>query len=160
MLAGIPEVMDKVLREQRRADLERVRNSSTYSYYEKLIPEQCFTAKYIELNMPYKVTSIIAQCRLNNGQFYYQKMKLNLDQDNVCTYCGADADSLQHLLFNCKLVAEERAKWRSISLANQGDEWTNVLKCETQQKCQEMFNFITYAIKYINFIDVESQDSN
>lgn len=158
VLAGIPEVMNKVLQEQRRADIERVKNSATYSFYEELIPQQFVTAEYIGLNMPHKYTSIIAQCRLNNGHFYHNKLKLSLEPDNICTYCGGESDSFQHLLFNCSIVSGQRNKWLAHAFNDVGGEWTKVLKCETLQKCQGMFNFITYAIKYRNFIDVESQE--
>ncbi|CAL8119320.1 unnamed protein product [Orchesella dallaii] len=97
-LLGCPMLLTNILDGHRQSDIDAVNSSTRHSYYKTLVPDLPISASYLSLKIPYKKAMIIAQARLNNGQFYHNKFAHTLD-GNMCTLCNLPrVENLKHFM--------------------------------------------------------------
>ena len=145
IIAAMPVILGRISQVIREEDLEKVKNSNKSAFYEQICPPQGQAAGYINLNLPFHIASLLAQCRINRGSFFFDKKKLILDLESICKFCNCvEFDTLQHFVCNCKIHEGSRMQIKHV-ITQAG--WPKCMEFKTQQSCKEMFYFLSTSIR-------------
>lgn len=148
------QILDKIIEIGRQDDIELMQKSARNVIYSNLCTQSPEPAKYLTLKLPFNKLSLLAQSRLNNQRFYFEKFKHNFDTESFCKLCNKkEEENLYHFIFNCRLNDEYRKEFDDIKLGLLSEmDWNVCLKLETLSCCQELFMFLQQSLRYRRII--------
>lgn len=134
----------------RQADIAKCKKSETYAYYNTyLINETPHPAKYLQLKIPYKTLSVLAQSRLNKNVLYFEKTLFEFN--GVCQICnGNQLDSFTHFFMEC-LPMKTFDYFRKY-FKNNDLNWLNYINSNDMERLQKFYNAISASLRLRKFI--------
>ncbi len=123
--------------------------SKYYGFYAKLLNETPHPAKYLGMNLPYKISSLIAQLRLNSNSIYFDKHLHQFADSDLCDICNK-ANSLDHFIMQCipiRTMNTIRDKVKEVS------EWRCIVNSDKPNEICQMFNAVSASLRLRIFIN-------
>ena len=151
----IPLALEKIRDNEKGYAWYRVEESNRFSWFAQIGMQENAMASYLKLNLPFRISTIISQTRLNGGTFYFDKKTFILNSDRICQFCNLEEeDSLDHIIFRCRLHNGSRGIWLC-DLITEGTKFPNIMTLDTNLKCRSMYNFIIESLKTRRLINNE-----
>ena len=143
------EILIRHIDIQRQDDISSVNNSKVFNYYKHLIREDIGPSNYLFMNLPFSKLTLLAQCRLNNGDFYFEKNKHYLVSDTICTICNyREEETLEHFITKCNLYRGSRLHWISATFGEDlPRNWVHWLSFESTEHCYGMYKYLCESLR-------------
>ncbi|CAL8135746.1 unnamed protein product [Orchesella dallaii] len=152
-LSNCPSLLTKMFDGLRQTDIASVNKSTKYGYYNFLTPELPISAHYLSLKIPHRKAVIIAQARLNKGQFYHNKFSHILD-GSICTLCNMQKnETLEHLILECRVFKYRRVKYLMPDIiGEESDKLEQILNVEDEAHANLLADYLISCLEERRFI--------
>jgi len=133
-----------------QVDIARCIKSRTYAYYSSyFLNETPHPAKYLQLRIPNKTLSIIAQSRLNKNVMYFEKTLF--EYNGVCQICNSEQeDGFTHFFMEC-IPMKTFDQLRNV-LKQKNLNWYNYVNTDDIKRICKFYNATSASLRLRKFI--------
>ncbi len=144
----VGSLLISVIDNVRQNDIMQTKESTRYSYYSEILNEIPLPAKYINLRLPCKMVSLIAQLRLNVNSIYFDKSTFEFNKNDLCPLCNKE-NSLNHFIMECVPINTMNSLRRTFS---ENMNWLKHLNSENKNDVSKFYYIISASLRLLKFI--------